>query len=84
MDAPELPELLTFVLQQGNEKFLVEIFDDVGMGIGVVANERLLNRVIDQIGILADKGIPGGFLTPQAAINERFFLLGHCLTTGGV
>ena len=39
--------VLTFVLQQRNEKFLIEFFDDVGTGVGVVANKRFLDRIID-------------------------------------
>ena len=42
-----------------------------------MANKRLLDRMIDEVGILQDKGIPGGFLASQATSDKRLFLLGH-------
>ena len=77
MGASELPELLRFVSQEGKEKLLVEIFDEIGAGLGVMENQYLLDRMINEIGILPDKGIPGSFLASQATGNKRLFLLGH-------
>ena len=77
MGTPKLPELLAVVSQEGKEKLLVEIFDDIGLGLGMVMNKRLLDRMIDEVGILQDKGIPGGFLASQATSDKRFFLLRH-------
>jgi len=77
MGAPELPELLAFVSQEGKEKLLVEIFDEIGAGLGVMETKCLLDRMIDEVGILQDKGIPGGFLALQATSDKRFFLLRH-------
>ena len=77
MGAPELLELLAFISQKGNEKLLVEIFDEIRMGLGVIEAKCLLDRMIDKVGILLDKGIPGGFLASQATTNKRLFLLGH-------
>ena len=82
MGTRELPELLAFVSQEGKEKLLVEIFDEIGAGLGVMETKRLLDRMIDEVGILQDKGIPGGFLASQATSDKRLFLLGHCLITG--
>ena len=65
MGAPELLELLAFISQKGNEKLLVEIFDEIRMGLGVIEAKCLLDRMIDKVGILLDKGIPGGFLASQ-------------------
>jgi hypothetical protein len=77
MGTRELPELLAFVSQEGNEKLLVEIFDEIGAGLGVMEAKRPLDRMIDEVGILQDKGIPGGFFASQATSDKRLFLLGH-------
>jgi hypothetical protein len=39
--------------------------------------KRPLDRMIDEVGILQDKGIPGGFFASQATSDKRLFLLGH-------
>jgi hypothetical protein len=77
MGTRELPELLAFVSQEGNETLLVEIFDEIGAGLGVMEAKRPLDRMIDEVGILQDKGIPGGFFASQATSDKRLFLLGH-------
>jgi hypothetical protein len=77
MGAPELLELLAFISQKGNEKLLVEIFDEIGARLSMVEVKCLLDRMIDEVGILPDKGIPSGFLASQATTNKRLFLLGH-------
>ena len=77
MGTRELPELLAFVSQEGNEKLLVEIFDEIGAGLGLMEAKRPLDRMIDEVGILQDKGIPGGFFASQATSDKRLFLLGH-------
>ena len=56
---------------------MVEIFNEIVARLDVVANKRLLDRMIDEVGILQDKGIPGGFLVSQATSDKRLFLLGH-------
>jgi len=75
--APELREFLVSVSQEGNEKFLVKIFDEIGAGLGMMDVKRLFDRVIDEVGILQDKRIPGGFIASQATGNKRLFFLGH-------
>jgi len=77
MGASKLPELLRFVSQEAKEKLLVEIFDEIGAGLGMMDVKCLFDRVIDEVGILQDKRIPGGFIASQATGNKRLFFLGH-------
>jgi hypothetical protein len=77
MGSPELPELFVVISQEGNEKLLVEIFNEIGAGLDVVEAKRLLDRMIDEVGILQDKAVPGGFIASQATGDKRLFLLGH-------
>jgi hypothetical protein len=77
MGAPELPELLVVVSQEGKKKLLVEIFNEIGTRLGVMEVKRLLDCMINEVGILKDKGISGGFVTSQAPGDECLFLLGH-------
>ena len=47
MGTSELPELLGFVSQEGKEKLLVEILDEIGAGLGLMENQCLLDRMIN-------------------------------------
>jgi hypothetical protein len=52
MGTPELPEFLVVVAQKGKEKLLVEIFNEISAGLDVVEAKRLLDRMVDEVGIL--------------------------------
>ena len=70
-------ELFEVVTQNGEKKFLVQIFDGFVIGLGVMESQCLSDRVINQRGILKDESVPGSFVSGNATGKEALLFLGH-------
>jgi hypothetical protein len=72
MGASELPELLRFVSQE-ERKLLVEIFNEIGVGLGVMENQYLLDRMINEIEYCRIRNSGSFSLRKQPAISVFSF-----------
>ena len=58
----ELAELSKVIPHKGEKKILEQIFNDIRARLNMIKAQSLLDCIVGQAGILADQGIPGGFL----------------------
>ena len=66
-------ELFEVVTQNGEKKFLVQIFDGFVIGLGVMESQCHSN----QREILKDESVPGSFVSGNATGKEALLFLGH-------
>jgi hypothetical protein len=70
-------ELFKIIAQNGEKKFLVQIFDGFVIGLGVMESQCLSDRVINQRRILKDESVPGSLVSGKATGKEALLFLGH-------
>lgn len=73
----KLAQFFAIIGQHRDEEILEEILHRDRLGMDMIGMKRSLDRVVNQIGILRDEGIPGGFLATDALCDEILFLRSH-------
>jgi len=68
-------ELFEVVTQNGEKKFLVQIFDGFVIGLGVMESQCHSNQ--REILKEKDESVPGSFVSGNATGKEALLFLGH-------